>query len=300
MTTTASRTKAAIFVNASSGWDKKDDAPERLRGWFADSGIDAEVNYVEKGVNLAQEARSAVAEGYDIVVAGGGDGTLSATASGLVGTDVAFGVLPVGTLNHFARDLDLPLDLEAAAKVVCAGNTTDIDVAEVNGLTFLNNSIIGLYPVFRFLRARQERKGWPGKLAFLQAAWGVLRRYPFFTLRGHVNGKELVRRTPYVLIANNEHAMEGWNLGVRRCLCEGKLWVYIMRPQSRLGLLAMLLKLVFGRFAARNHFDIFSAEELYVETRSKRLGVALDGEIHVLDTPLRYRILPRSLRVIVP
>jgi diacylglycerol kinase family enzyme len=73
-----------------------------------------------------------------------------------------------------------------------------------------------------------------------------------------------------------------------------------MRPQSRLGLLAMLLKLVFGRFAARNHFDIFSAEELYVETRSKRLGVALDGEVHVLDTPLRYRILPRSLRVIVP
>src|SRR5690349_9704256 len=100
----ATRTKAVIFVNASSGWDEKADAPEKLRRWFADSGIDAHVDQVAKGANLAEKARSAVADGNDIVVAAGGDGTLSATASGLAGTDVAFGVLPVGTLNHFARD----------------------------------------------------------------------------------------------------------------------------------------------------------------------------------------------------
>jgi diacylglycerol kinase family enzyme len=115
-----------------------------------------------------------------------------------------------------------------------------------------------------------------------------------------VNGQELVRRTPYVLVANNEHAMEGWNLGVRRCLCEGKLWIYVMRPQSRLALARMFLSLLFRRFRARDYFDVFSAEEVCVETRSKRLGVALDGEIHVLESPLRYRVLPRSLRVIVP
>jgi diacylglycerol kinase family enzyme len=296
----AARTKATIFVNASSGWDEKADAPEKLRRWFSESGIDAQIEYVAKGVNLAERARQAVAAGADIVVAGGGDGTLSATASGLAGTDVAFGVLPVGTLNHFARDLHLPLDLEAAAEVVCKRNTTDVDIAEVNGKTFLNNSIIGLYPVFRFLRAQQERRGMPRKLALLWAALGVFRRLPLFTLRFFVNGQEIIRRTPYVLTANNEHAMHGWQLGARRCLCEGRLWIYVMRVNTRIGLLKMLFRLAAGRFDAADHFDIFSAEELYVDARSRRIGVALDGEIHVLETPLRYRLLARSLRVIVP
>jgi YegS/Rv2252/BmrU family lipid kinase len=294
------RKRALIIINASSGWDAKEDAPERLKHWFEDSGIDARIEYVAKGTNLAQMSREAVAGGYDIVVAGGGDGTLSAVASGLAATDVAFGVLPVGTLNHFARDLSLPLDLEPAARIVCGGHTTHVDVAEVNGKTFLNNSIIGLYPVFRFLRAEQERKGMPRKLALLWAALSVFRRFPFFKLRFILNGRTETRKTPYVLIANNEHAMQGWQLGARRCLCEGKLYIYVMRPQSRLGLLGMLLKVVLGRFDAREHFDIFSAEEVWIETRSKRVGVALDGEVTVLESPLRYRILPVALRVIVP
>ena len=294
------RTKAAIFVNASSGWDPKEDAPEKLKQWFSESGIDAHVEYVAKGVNLAEKARAAVADGNDIVVAGGGDGTLSATASGLAGMDVSFGVLPVGTLNHFARDLGVPLDLEQAARVVCAGNTRDVDIAEVNGMTFLNNAIIGLYPVFRFLRAEQERKGMPRKLALLWAALGVLRRLPAFNLRFFVRGEEIVRRTSYVLIANNEHAMQGWQLGARHSMSEGALWIYVLRGHSRMGVIRMLVRLALGRFDARDHFDIFQAEELYVDAKSRHMGVALDGEVHVMDTPLRFRILPRSLRVIVP
>ena len=300
MTVTGRRTKAIVFVNASSGFDTKEDAPQKLERWFEESGIDAQVEYVAKGVNLAEKAREAVAAGHEVVVAGGGDGTLSATASGLAGTDVAFGVLPVGTLNHFARDLHLPLELEAAAKIVCQGKTEYVDIAEVNGKTFLNNSIIGLYPIYRFRRAEKERSGIPSRLAFLSAALSVFRRYPFLTLRFFVDGRETVRRTPYVLIGNNKHAMQGWNLGLRQSLSEGKLWIYVMRPQSRLGLIGMLLKMIVGRFDGRHHFDIFSAEELYVDAKSKRIGVALDGEVHVMETPLRYRVLPRSLRVIVP
>ena len=300
MTSVSARTRALIFLNASSGWDAKQNLPQRLKDLFEASGIDADVEYVARGVNLADKAREAVTQGHGIVVAGGGDGTLSATASALVGTDVTFGVLPVGTLNHFARDLNVPLDIDAAAGVVCSGQETYVDVAEVNGKTFLNNSILGLYPIFRFLRAEAERKGLPRKLALLWAIAGAFYRYPFLTLRFLVKGREIVRRTPYVLIANNEHAMEGWQLGARRSIREGKLWIYVLRPKSRLGLLGVLLKLLIGRFTARNHFDVFSAEEVYVEARSKRIGVALDGEITVMHTPLRYRSLPSSLKVLVP
>lgn len=300
MPTVERRTKAIIFVNASSGWDSKEDAPQKLEHWFAESGIDAHIEYFAKGVNLADKAREAVTAGNDIVVAGGGDGTLSATASGLVGTEVAFGVLPVGTLNHFARDLNLPLDLEQAAKIVCQGKTEHVDVGEANGKTFLNNAILGLYPVFRFLRAEQERKGMPSRLAMVRATASALWRMPHFRLRFIVGGQEIVRRTPYVLIGNNEHAMDGYQLGFRECLCEGKLWIYIMRNHGRLGLMNLLLKIAAGQFHGPDHFEIFQAEELYVEARSRRMGVALDGEIHVMESPLRFRILPRSLRVIVP
>lgn len=294
------QTKATVFVNPAAGWGEKGDAKEILHPCFAEYGIDADIEFTQPGMNLADSAAKAVAAGSDIVVAGGGDGTLSATASALVGTDIPFGILPVGTLNHFARDLGLPLDLEAAARIVGARRTTDVDIAEVNGKTFLNNSIIGLYPVFRFLRAEQERKGMPRKLALLWAIAGVLRRLPVFTLKFIVNGEEIVRRTPYVLVANNEHAMQGWQLGQRRSLTEGKLWIYVMRWHSRWDLFRMFLRLALGRFNARYHFEIFSAEEMYVDAKARRIGVALDGEIHVMETPLRYRSLPRSLRVIVP
>ncbi|HYO83930.1 MAG TPA: diacylglycerol kinase family protein [Bryobacteraceae bacterium] len=300
MSPVAGTGKAVIFVNASSGFDAKEDAPQKLVGWFGESGMDAQIHYVEKGVNLADETRQAVAAGAELVVAGGGDGTLSAVAAGLAGTDVSFGVLPVGTLNHFARDLGLPLDLEQAARIICRGRTAYVDVAEVNGKTFLNNAILGLYPIFRFLRAEEERKGLPGKLALAVAAFRALWRYPFFRLRFLGGKREIVRRTAYVLIASNKHAMKGWNLGKRETLHGGKLWIYVMRPQTRFGLFWMLLRLALGRFRGREYFDIFSTEEVWVDMKSRRLGVALDGEIHVMETPLHFRTLPRALRVVVP
>jgi diacylglycerol kinase family enzyme len=299
-TQTPVKTRATIFVNASSGWDDKADAPHLLEERFQQAGLEADIEYVQKGANLAEMSRNAVANGSDVVVAGGGDGTLSAVASGLVGTDVAFGVLPVGTLNHFARDLKIPLDLVSAAQVVLAGHSGYVDVAEVNGKVFLNNSIIGLYPIYRFVRARKEQKGWNRRLALLWAAAAVIWRYPTLRLRFMVEGKELSRRTAYVLIGNNRHAMEGWNLGSRDSLCEGKLWVYVLKPHGRWGLFRMLVKLLLNRFDPRTEFDIFSAEEVWIETRSRRLGVALDGEVRVMETPLHYRVLPRGLRVLQP
>ena len=127
---------AKIFVNASAGWDSTPDAPERLREVFEVAGIEADVETVEAGTDLIERAREAVAAGAGLVVAGGGDGTIRAVSSALVGADACLGVLPIGTLNHFARDLHLPLNLEGAADVVTEGITAEVDVAEVNGKIF--------------------------------------------------------------------------------------------------------------------------------------------------------------------
>ncbi len=296
----ATTKRARIFINASSGFDEKQDAGLKLQQALNESGLKIDIEYVEKGVNLSEKAREAVIDGYDAIVAGGGDGTLSATAAGLVGTETTFGVLPVGTLNHFARDLGVPLDLEAAARVIAAGHVAHVDVGEVNGKTFLNNAVIGLYPIYRAVRADLERRGWPAKLALVWGWLTTLRKMPFFRLQFFVDGREVTRKTPYVLIGNNEHAMEGWQLGSRSTLNSGQLWVYVLRPQSHWAFAGMALKLILGLFRRHQYIDIFQASEVYVDTRSRRLSVSLDGEIHIMQTPLRLRSLPSSLRVFVP
>lgn len=292
--------RATIFINASSGFDTKEGAPEKLRALFEGAGIEADVHYVKAGVNLKDLAREAVAQGSTIVVAGGGDGTLSATAAGVAGTDTAFGVLPVGTLNHFARDLKIPLELEAAAQVILDRHVSHVDVAEVNGKIFLNNSILGLYPIYRYLKAAEERRGWGKRMAFWRAVAAAFWRLPKLRVKLFVGGREIERKTSYILIANNEHAMEGYRLGTRESLTEGKLWIYVLKQQGRWGLVRILVSLIFGQFRARDSFEVFSSEELWVDSQGKKLGVALDGEVTALETPLRYRILPCALNVLTP
>ena len=296
----ATTKRARIFINASSGFDEKQDAGLKLQHSFSQSGLDIDVEYVQQGVNLSNKAREAVIAGYDAVIAGGGDGTLSATAASLVGTETTFGVLPVGTLNHFARDLEVPLDLQAAASVIATGHVGHVDVGEVNGKTFLNNAVIGLYPIYRAIRADLERRGWHPKLALVWGWLTTLRKMPFFRLQFFVDGREVTRKTPYVLIGNNEHAMEGWHLGARSTLNSGQLWIYVLRPQSRWAFAGMTMKLILGLFRRQQYFDIFRASEVYVDTRSRRLSVSLDGEIHIMQTPLRLRSLPSSLKVFLP
>jgi diacylglycerol kinase family enzyme len=289
-----------VFLNCSSGLSSKDDVPQQLAAILREDGTEARIVPCEKGTDISALAEEAVKTGAAMVVAGGGDGTLRAVASALVNTGVIFGVLPVGTLNHFARDLKIPLDLEQAARNLSTGRSISVDVGEVNGHVFINNSIIGLYPTYRFLREYVERKGWRNWLAFTWAVLTVFKRYPFLTLRFHVEGKPIVRTTPYVMIANNEHEMEGYQLGTRSRLDTGELWIYIMRRRGRWGLLRMIVSLVLGQFNKTRDFEIFHASEVWIEGRQKRLGVALDGEITILDTPLHYRSIPKALQVVAP
>src|SRR5205085_11499104 len=107
-------TRLSVIINAASGANDKEEIAARLIELFKSSGADARVELARDGAGLTEMARRAAREETEIVVAGGGDGTISAVASVLAGTDKIMGVLPLGTLNHFAKDLSIPLDLEEA------------------------------------------------------------------------------------------------------------------------------------------------------------------------------------------
>lgn len=287
-----------VVLNRSSGWTDKLEEREQLLRILGPGKTS--IILIEKGANVPQIVRGAMAGGCKTVVAGGGDGTIRAAAEAVVGTEAMLGILPVGTINHFARDLRIPLNIERAARSIVQGKVERVDVGEVNGRVFINNVILGLYPIYRFERDEQERRGWRSSLAVIRAALAVFRRYPFLTVRFQAEGKELVRRTLFVLIANNEHQLQGYRLGTRARLNEGRLWVYILRPRGRLEFLSMSLRLLAGRFHRERDMEFFSAREVRVETHRRRIGLSLDGEITVLETPLQFRSRPRALQVIVP
>ena len=295
-----------VILNNSAGTaaaNAGDEAVDvRLAKVFAAEGVDARIVVGNDGTELAALAERAVNDGCPVIVAGGGDGTINLVASKIVGTPTRLGVLPLGTLNHFAKDLHIPLDLEEAARTIISGRVVEVDVGEVNGRIFLNNSSLGLYPsIVRHRERQQERLGRSKWYALFWAGLTVLRRYPFLSVRLTTDGAELRRRTPFVFIGNNEYEMSSFQVGARSCLDKGHLSLYVAHRVGRARLLQLALAALVG-WHPRDapDFDQLCVEELWIETRRKRLLVATDGEVSVIHAPLHYRVRPGELRVIVP
>src|SRR6267143_4263041 len=159
-----------VIINIHSGLSDKEEARRLLTEIFKAGGVESEVSLAKSGAEVARLARQAVHDKWTVIVAGGGDGTVNTVASQVIGTDKILGVVPLGTLNHFARDLKIPAELELAAQVFVSGRTIHVDVGEVNGRIFLNNSSLGLYPTIVSEREKKQRLGsgkWP---AFVWAA----------------------------------------------------------------------------------------------------------------------------------
>ena len=235
-----------------------------------------------------------------MIVAAGGDGTASAVARAAVDAGAIFGVIPLGTLNHFARDAGIPANLDEAAKVVAAGYARHLDVGEINGRIFLNNASVGLYPRLVWEREQEQRQGRGKWTAFGIALVRTWRRYRTVVVRLTVDGREHTRRTPFVFIGNNEYVAEGLHLGGRDGLDRGQLSLYVAPRRGRFEILALPFQAIAGRLSDDVKFESFLAGEVSIEADRPRISVALDGEIAVLRPPLRCRTRPGVLRTIVP
>ena len=287
-----------VVINSSAGVANSDLADE-LAELFRKAGADALISIASSGTNIIELARKAV-ERSDVIVAGGGDGTINGVASVVLEKNKVLGILPLGTLNHFAKDLNIPLDLPESVRTVVDGRMARVDVGSVNGRKFLNNSSLGLYPSIVTERRKRQRLGhgkWP---AFMWAAISVLRRYPFLGIRLETNNEKITSRTPFIFFGNNEYEMEGFQIGARKSLQRGCLCVYMTLRTGRLGLFRLALRALLGRSRKEKDFISLVTNEAWVESKRKRLHVALDGEVVAMKTPLHYQILPSALQVIVP
>jgi diacylglycerol kinase family enzyme len=296
------RAPVPVILNRSSGSAGGPDTPDRVREAFRAAGREADVQLVASGREVVPLARRAASGASDVVVAGGGDGTVSSLASILAGGEKALGILPLGTLNHFAKTLAIPIDVEKAARTVVEGHVVPVDVGEVDGRIFVNNSSLGLYPsIVRHREEMRQRLGrgkWP---AFAWATLHAFHRHPSsLDLALSIAGREIRRRTPFVFVGNNVYDMEGFKIGKRDRLDSGELSVYLAPDARPIDLVFLAVRAFFGRLRAAGDFEALRTTELRIDTRTGRARVATDGEISMLNTPLVYRVRPKDLRVVVP
>jgi diacylglycerol kinase family enzyme len=289
-----------VFVNAASGTPGKQAIADELADMFARHGARAEIVLIQPGRDVCEEVRRAVREGAEIAVAAGGDGTVSAVASVVAGTATALGVLPLGTLNHFAKDLGIPLDLSQAVETVARGEVRRVDFAEVNGRLFVNNSSVGVYPTIVRKRDAQQRLGKGKWSAFAHAMLTVVGRYPLIRVGLLVDGKAVTRKTSLVFVGNNEYELHGLGIGKRARLDGGKLAIYLPHGAGRWKLIWFALRALFGRLRDAEDFDVFQATEFSIVVKRKKMSVATDGEVSVMEMPLKYRIQPGGLAVVAP
>lgn len=292
---------AVVLLNGKAGQGCAPETVAGLQDRLAQRGIVAKVVLFQDGSELLAAAERAGAERVPLVVAAGGDGTVSAVASKLAGSDTVLGVLPMGTLNHFAKDLGLPLDIDAALDVLANGRTLAVDVGEVNGRVFINNSSIGIYPDIVLDRERQRRRLGRGKWpALLVACLNVLRRHPSLKVEVHAEGERLLRRSPFVFIGNNRYEVEGFAIGRRETLRDGRLSLYMAHHGGRFGLLRLALLALFHKLRQADDFETLEADSFVIRPARRRIRVSADGEVVLMDTPLHYRVRPGALRVRVP
>lgn len=271
-----------------------------VRDAFARASVPVEVHLPEL-LDLVDAVRAEAARRPRAIVVGGGDGTLSIAAGVLAGTGIAFGILPLGTFNHFAKDAGVPTDWRAAVEMIAGFSTREVDVAEVNGRVFLNTCSIGGYTEALRRREVLRRRAGHGKAwAMLLGVMGALRRVPQLHVEMEAADWSARLRASFILIVNNRYQDDALLSGRRTRLDEGCLGVYASRVYrwrdiGRAALDAWRLGL-----HGATELKCWESARLTLHYRESPLTVAIDGEMAKLELPLHFHSRPRALRIIAP
>jgi YegS/Rv2252/BmrU family lipid kinase len=296
-----SRLRVCVVMNRGSGRGKE----KRLRGQIEDAlkprCAHFEIRPTTRGSDLTDMARQAVCDGFGLIIACGGDGTQSAVAGALAGTEAVMGILPGGTFNYFARDLGVGETIEDALETICNGCARPIDIGQIENLIFLNNVSLGAYP--HILKTRESiYKRW-GR-SRIAAYWSVLvalrrLRHPM-QLKARVNGDTRDVTTALVFVARSAYQLDNFGLEGADAIRQGKFALLIAKALKPMPLIRSALRLAFGFSARNSDFDLIETDEVTIESRKHRMLVAHDGEKTVMASPFRLRVWHDGLQVLLP
>jgi diacylglycerol kinase family enzyme len=251
---------------------------------------------VVEALNQAARARS-----VDVVLAGGGDGTISAAAAAMKDKKKALAILPAGTMNLFARSLGVPQTLDVALRSFADGEIRPVDVASANGRVFVHQFSIGMHAKMVRLRDRMEFRSRLGKIgASIRAGYTTMLNPPTMTISLTIGEAEIVTRTIGIGVTNN--LLGEGHLPYADHPDGGVLGVYITVARQRGELLNFMLNVARGRWRGNQQVEIHQAERVVLKIRSAKAGFkcVIDGELSELERETVLEIHPKSLRVLVP
>ncbi|MEO1544592.1 MAG: diacylglycerol kinase family protein [Pseudomonadota bacterium] len=289
-------THAGALINADV-----DAFSHALRERLQDAGHSVDVIATEAADIDARLREAALNDSIDRLIVGGGDGTIRSAAAKLMGTGKPLGIIPMGTLNRLARDLEMPLVPMQAVDALCRASVADIDTADVNGHVFLCQSLMGL-PVLVAAR-RQKLRGKP----LIARGWGMMRllvdalqanRKKTISVRDENETQKL--RALSLAVVLNEFSETASLMMKRQNLSDGQLVLYASKHKSGLQTAGAMVKALAGLFKDDPSLLIFDGSTFTVNSRRKRITLSNDGEIERTSFPLRYTIHPKSLKVLRP
>ena len=238
--------------------------------------------------------RAVVREGYDLVVAAGGDGTIGVVAEELLGTETALGILPLGSVMNIPRMLGLPRDVEAAADVLVEGTVRPIDVGQAKGRIFYEAGSVGMNAAM-FREAQRLDRG--EYLSLVRAIWVAFRYRPARMLIKLDDGV-VETRALMVTVANGPYTGVGMTVAPEARLDDGKFDIRIFRHFSKAELIRHLFSIAFGRRAYSPHIATYRSARVRIDSSSP---LPCRADSHDLGTtPVEFVIRPRALRVVVP
>lgn len=248
---------------------------------------------------LASRIDRALKGPADVIVAGGGDGTVIAVGEKLLGTGKTLAVLPLGTMNGLAKDLGLALDIPAAVAQLPTLTPRAIDVAEVNGRPFLHNVIIGLIPNIAVGREWVRGQGWMSKLRFVRHSLKLVARAKRIAVSLSVDGApRRIEMVQTLLVANNSYDQRFGAFLSRRRLDRGTLTAYFIRTFKLNDMLRLAFEMMTGRWRDDEAVEFERVRKLTVATKRPRVLATMDGEVIWLDSPMVFSVQPKSLNVL--
>lgn len=273
----------------------------RMRAILEEAGHGLAVDVVGGGEVEAALDEAAGKRGVDVVLAGGGDGTISAAAARLMETSKALAVLPAGTMNLFARSLSIPQTLDGAVSAFATGEGRAVDVASANGRPFIHQFSIGMHAKMVQLRERMDFGSRLGKMrASVRAAWMTLRNPPALDAVLAIGEAQVIARTTGIGITNNLFG-EG-HLPYADDPAGGTLGVYVNVASEPGELARHAFNMARGRWRDNQHVEIHQADRVTLAIRAgrRRPRAVMDGELVALEAETVFEIHPGALTVLVP
>jgi diacylglycerol kinase family enzyme len=296
-----------VVLNPGSGHHQENAEQRVMAQVFGQAGREFEFLQISDTAHINEVASHAVALAKarcGVVVAAGGDGTISAVAGVVLGSGCPFGVLPEGTFNYFGRDNAIPQDTEAAALALLGASISPVQVGQVNGRVFLVNASVGLYP-----QLLEDREAWKKKwgrsrfVAFLSGIATLLKWRKQLHLSIESAGQTAKLRTPTLFVGNNQLQLARVGIDEKnvKAVQAGELAGFVVRPIGTLALFGLLLRGVLGRLGDADNVSSFSFRRLSVTPKGrKRIKVATDGETVWMQPPLLFEVAAEPLLLLVP